>query len=448
MFNSDALLDFQSSLSGFSEELLNYLTEVLKRGIDVDSLRNPECLEKIFLHGDRRTRLQEIALVFICAEEEPLSLRRSFYRAVSAGLYPDTSDPFYDTCGERILKLRRLGILPYRWITDSTRRRLKPSSWSGLEDFAETVAHAYRKDLWQRQPDYVEIFVEKDALAGVVEPITEKYDVCLTTLRGNCSETMIYRIAEIFREIKKPIYCYYLGDHDVNGLSIDKDFLRRLTGFLGEEHPPRLHWQRLAVTGADFRQESSPGVFEYLGFKVKRKGKPGVWQPYLDQYGDRCVEVDAIPSGEIRDRVEKAILNHVDAGQWQFLQEQEAREREMMRTRFGLTPDQEEEETEEEEEKVDKTEEIDEEVREKILAEEISPSPSSSVIRDSALLAKIRAKIGRAYRKAGKADASEDEKDMFCGKLVHLLGVDLEHRSSGRIARVLKGELPPESLLK
>ena len=228
--SDDRVIAYTKRLCALSHELLDYIIEISKRGINTDTDAFPDLtvLERIFERGNERTHLQEIALVFICAEENPLSLRRSFYRAVSAGLYPDTSDKYYESCGERVLKLRRLGILPYAWITDSTRRRLKPSSWSGLEDFAETVAVAYRKDLWQRQAHYVEIFVEKDALAGVVEPVTEEYDVCLSPIRGNASETMIYRVAEIFREITKPIYCYYLGDHDDNGLKIEKDFVRRL----------------------------------------------------------------------------------------------------------------------------------------------------------------------------------------------------------------------------
>jgi hypothetical protein len=312
-----------------STQLANALAQLQGRGLNLESITNPVVLERIFIHGDQRTRLQEIGLCFICAEEKPLSLRRSFYRAVSAGLYPDTSDRYYDSCGERILKLRRLGILPYEWITDSTRRRLKPSSWSGLADYAQICAVSYRKDLWQRQKDYVEIFVEKDALAGVVEPITEAYDVCLSPIRGNCSETIIYRVAEIFRAIQKPIYCYYLGDHDDNGLKIEKDFTRRLRGFLSDPDK-RVYWKRLAVTPEDF---ANP---DYLGFPVKRKGPEGAWRPYLERYGDRCVEVDAIASQEIRDRVEAAILNHVDQHEWQMLQEQENREREMMRSRFGL----------------------------------------------------------------------------------------------------------------
>jgi hypothetical protein len=302
------------------------------------------------------------------------------------------------------------------------------------------MARAYRKDLWQGQADHVEILVEKDALAGVIEPATEEYNVCLTTLRGNCSETMIYRIAEIFKEIKKTIYCYYLGDHDNQGLKIEPDFLRRLLGFLGPEHAARVHWERLAVTEADFRKTKPDGSFEYLDFELKKNEKAkGAWTPYLNQYGDRCVEVDAIPSQELRDRVEAAILGHIDADEWDSLAAQEKEEAKSMREKFGLETDEkdaaEPETTDEVDPKADSMPAIDE-----------NPSPPSNVIRDPALLAKLTAKIRRAFRKAGRADADEDEQAMFCGNLVHL-GVPIDHRSSDRIARVIQGEHPPEWLL-
>ena len=53
-------------------------------------------------------------------------------------------------------------------------------------------------------PAYVEVIVEKDALTGVIEPVTREYDVTLTKIRGNCSETGIYKIAEIWKAIRKP----------------------------------------------------------------------------------------------------------------------------------------------------------------------------------------------------------------------------------------------------
>jgi hypothetical protein len=257
-------------------------------------------------------------LAQILEKEQPLTVRGAFYRAVSNGLYPDTGDSHYHSCGRLILEMRRAGFIPYSYISDSTRRRLKPSSWSGLADFAETVAQAYRKDLWERQSDYIEFFVEKDTMAGVIQPITDKFDVHLNVIRGNCSETFVYNVAEQWRRISKPIFAYYLGDHDPSGLKIEADLLRRLEGFSEK----LFYWERLAVTTEDFNDP------DYLGFPVKKKADPGAWKPYLDKYGDRCVEVDAIPAPIIRDRIEQTILDHVDEREWEFLQAQEAREKE------------------------------------------------------------------------------------------------------------------------
>jgi hypothetical protein len=105
---------------------------------------NRACLKAAFL-------LTQLAL-----QHQPITVRGLMYRGQAAGLYPDTSDPYYQQTARVVLKLRRAGIIPYNWIVDSTRRRLKPSSWSGLSDFADTAARAYRLDLWSRQNDYIE----------------------------------------------------------------------------------------------------------------------------------------------------------------------------------------------------------------------------------------------------------------------------------------------------
>jgi hypothetical protein len=244
-------------------------------------------------------------------------------------LFPDTSGRYYDACAARILDMRRAGLTPYCWISDSTRRRLKPSSWSGLEDFAESVAAAYRKNLWEHQPNYIEIFVEKDAMAGVIEPITAAYDVTLNIIRGNCSETLVYRVAEIWQGVEKPIHAYYLGDHDPSGLMIEADLRNRISGFMGGQY---FGWQRLAITPADFADP------KLLGFPVKRNLKQpnGYWSQYLRDFGDRCVEVDAIPSTEIRTRIQNVILSHVDQAEWDNLKAIEEEEKQDILTRLGL----------------------------------------------------------------------------------------------------------------
>jgi hypothetical protein len=268
---------------------------------------------------NQRTLWTVFALGQILSREQPITVRGAFYRAVSAGIYPDTSDKHYVACKQRILDMRRAKLVPYHWIGDSTRRRLKPSSWSGLADFVETVAQAYRKNLWEQQRDYLEFFVEKDAMAGVIEPITDQYDVTLNVIRGNCSETFIHRVAELWEKIQKPIYVYYLGDHDPSGLKIETDLRNRLKGF----GAPIANWQRLAITESDFLSD------RLAGFPIKKNPNTrGYWQPYQEEFGDRCVEVDAIPANDIRKRVEAAILSYVDQHEWQTLQLIEAEERE------------------------------------------------------------------------------------------------------------------------
>lgn len=326
-------LRLPSTYSRLSKEdrLVAVFDALLEGGINLDSVVNAigkgwadTALESF----NAATVVQVFGLASILAENQPLTVRGAMYRGIGA-LWKDSSEPNYEKCSRLILQMRRLGLIPYSWIVDGTRAGDKPASWSGLEDYAETVAYLYRKDLWAKQPDYIEVFVEKDAMSGVIRPVTREYDVRLNPIRGFSSETFLWAIAEEWKEIEKPIFVYYLGDHDPAGLSIERDLRSRLEDFCNKE----VHWERLAVNDEDFADP------ELLGFPVKRKDTQAKWRPYLEQYGDRCVEVDAIPAPEIRKRVEDAIESHIDQDQWRFLKDQEEREKQdildMIRNRPG-----------------------------------------------------------------------------------------------------------------
>jgi hypothetical protein len=267
---------------------------------------------------DRRTKAAAAQLFLIAHWEEPITLRGLFYRAVSAGVYRDTSQHHYVQCGRIVLKLRRERIMPYSWIVDSTRRRLKPSSWSGLEDYAETVAACYRRDLWARQNDYIEFFVEKDAMAAVIEPVTAEHDVHLNVIRGSVSETFAWNIAAEWNEIEKPIYAYYLGDHDPSGLQIEENLESKLQNFTDND----FEWERIAITDDQFDRP------DLLGFPVKPTVQHKIRNRYISDYGNRCVEIDALPANEVRELVRETIEAHIAWGEWQRLQETERLERE------------------------------------------------------------------------------------------------------------------------
>ena len=208
-----------------SEKFNAIKARLIELGFDVKKLFSKlsrEWLNTALESFNASTIIQVFGLASILVENQPLTVRSAMYRGIGT-LWEDSSDPNYNKCARLILQMRRLGLIPYPWIVDGTRTSDKPSSWSGLADYAETVAHAYRKDLWESQNDYIEVFVEKDAMSGVIRPITREYDVKLNPIRGFGSETFLWSIAEEWKEIEKPIYVYYLGDHDPAGLSIERE---------------------------------------------------------------------------------------------------------------------------------------------------------------------------------------------------------------------------------
>jgi hypothetical protein len=173
-------------------------------------------------------------------------------------------------------------------------------------------------------------------MTGVIEPITAKYDVALTPLRGNNSETWVYDIAEIWRGIDKPIFAYYLGDHDPNGLDIERDFRQRLEGYL-EGRP--YHWQRLAVTHGDFQDPQYLQYhFEVEYFEAANRKITGYWLTYKNTYGVQAMELDAIPTAGIRYRVEQAIIKHIDISKWNALSAIEKQEKQWILEKLGLEP--------------------------------------------------------------------------------------------------------------
>jgi hypothetical protein len=256
----------------------------------------------------------------LLATGQPMTLRGLFYQVVSASWLPSTGSPHYKRLGRIMTVLREKRIVPFRWLVDHVRTTLKPSSWSGLTDFADTVRDAYRRDFWAQLPAYVHIFVEKDAMAGVLAQVTQAYDVPLSIIRGGVSLSFAHEIAELWDQIEKPIFAYYLGDHDPSGLRIEIDLRDKLQRYCER---PNFAWQRIAVTPEDF------GKFNLFPLKPKETDPCTRW--FREQGFEDCAELDAIPAPELRNRVETAILEHVPADEWERLQHIERLEQEQWR---------------------------------------------------------------------------------------------------------------------
>ncbi|MDB5390749.1 MAG: hypothetical protein JWM11_6395 [Planctomycetaceae bacterium] len=277
------------------------------------------------------------AATAILDAEQPCTLRQLFYRLISAG-HMDNTPAGYQRLGTLMVRAREEGIVSRRWIVDHVRDTLKPNSWSGLEDFSDTVSRAYRKNYWSNMSAYVCVFVEKDAIAGTIQPVTYANDVALHVCRGYSSVSFAGEIADQWAEIQKPIFAYYLGDHDPSGYDLERDLREKLQrysgryvydfekyGHLGESDISNaVMWKRLGVRPADFEE------FKLIKLPVKESDNRAA--AFIEKYGNAGAEIDAIPPSELRRRVESAIDEHIDTEQWNALILVEDAERATVRT--------------------------------------------------------------------------------------------------------------------
>ena len=249
----------------------------------------------------RRTKTEIATLcdatVALLTADHPMTVRQLFYRLVSVGAIPKTENEYKGTVGRLLLRLRREGAIPYGWIADNTRWVRKPRTHRGLYDVLRQTAETYRRPLWDAQPVYVEIWCEKDALAGVLYEETEPWAVPLMVCRGFASESYIYAAAEAIRAQAKPAYLYLLTDHDPSGLAIAHDVGRRIRGFLPATE---VHVERIAVTEDQIERWQLPTRPTKRG-DSRSKGFHGA-----------SVDVDAIPSGQLRALVRESITQHID----------------------------------------------------------------------------------------------------------------------------------------
>jgi hypothetical protein len=258
--------------------------------------------------------------------DKPVTVRQTFYQLTVAGAVPKTEAQGYRPVQRQLVEMRRDGLIPYNWIADNTRWMRKPTSFANLSDFFERSAHFFRQDLWIDADAYLEIWIEKDALAGTVDPVTEEYDVPLMVARGFASESFLYSTAENIVASNKPAFVYHLGDFDPSGWAASRDIDGRL-GDLVERlggDPGGVAFKRLAVHPAQIASWNLP--------TRPTKETDTRCQGFYAEHGDGApsVELDAIHPDHLRALVRDAIERHIDPRRLALLRDEEATAREVL----------------------------------------------------------------------------------------------------------------------
>src|SRR5260370_37088958 len=159
-----------------------------------------------------------------------LTLRQLYYQFVARALIENRQSE-YKRLGTIIKDGRRAGLIDWDAIEDRTREVHAHSSWDGPADIIETVARQYREDPWICQRYRPEMWIEKDALLGVIEDICTEWRVPYFACRGTNSKTLQYQAGKRFEQHIAdgliPVVLH-LGDHDPNGLDMTRDNRDRL----------------------------------------------------------------------------------------------------------------------------------------------------------------------------------------------------------------------------
>mgnify|MGYP003375015305 CR=1 FL=1 len=265
-------------------------------------------------------RLRQDALAEIVREIEPCTVRQVFYQATVRGVV-DKTEAGYAKVQIALVEMRRSGLIPFDNIVDNTRWQRKPRSYGDPAQALEEVADFYRKDLWREADAYVEVWLEKDALSGVVLPTTAKFDVPLMTARGYASLSFLHTAAEAIAAQDRPAYIYHLGDFDPSGL----DAGNKIDATLRELAPDaEIHFERLAVNPDQIRAWNLPArPTKTSDTRARAFGS------------DVSVELDAIHPDQLRRLVHDAVERHLPAHAYDVLKTAEASERTFLREWAG-----------------------------------------------------------------------------------------------------------------
>ena len=249
-----------------------------------------------------------------------LILRQLYYQFVARGLIENTKQR-YAALGWAVANGRDAGLIDWSMIEDRSRELRGYLTFDDPADSLTRAAETYAEDLWLDQPHHVELWVEKDALAGVFERVCNEYRVPLLAHRGNNSVSLMYEAGKRFAEKielgRKPVVLH-LADHDPSGLDMTRDTIKRLARYAGKP----IEVRRMALNIDQVRHYRPPNNFA--------KETDPKYPKYRAEFGPLCSELDAL-SPDVLDRLARdAIVGLIDRRKWNRAREREQDNRELI----------------------------------------------------------------------------------------------------------------------
>lgn len=271
-----------------------------------------------------RTREYLDKIIVICdeyrAQGYKLTLRQLYYQLVSRDIIPNQQKE-YKRLSEFLTQARMAGLLAWDIIEDRIRVPQRKSHWDGITDLVSSAVSSYRKDRWADQKKFLEVWVEKDALSGVLSPICDQYHVSLMVNRGYSSATAMHDAARrlaYYEGRGQVCTVLYLGDHDPSGEDMVRDVQARLRIFRCKTKV-----KKIALTMAQIEQYNPP--------PNPAKMSDSRAQGYVDTHGESSWELDALTPDVLNKLLHKEIKQIIDMKKYNAIIKEEEEEVEALK---------------------------------------------------------------------------------------------------------------------
>ncbi len=232
-----------------------------------------------------------------------LTVRQLYYQFVARGLIPNRSSE-YQRLGVIINHARLGGLIDWSAIEDRGRNLESVTAWRSPDQIIGTCAEQYRIDLWSDQPKRFEVWIEKEALAGVIEPVCRELRVAWFACKGYVSQSSMWdaganRLRAYCNQGQTPIIIH-LGDHDPSGIDMSRDIDDRLNMFAGRA----IEVRRIALNRDQIDQYKPP--------PNPAKMTDSRFAGYLEKHGDESWELDALDPETLARLIREAVAPEID----------------------------------------------------------------------------------------------------------------------------------------
>lgn len=268
--------------------------------LNINTAHNQERLEQV------RTIINDLS------EYWPLTLRQVFYQLVGQGICLNNRSQ-YQGLSQLLTQARIIGEIEWDCIEDRARRYIDLTGYMDgprfIESEAENVLNNYTRNLQQTQENYIEIFVEKDALATLFRKVAERYCISVTTCRGYISADFVnkYKRRTMQNADRRPVVLYF-GDFDPSGLNMSESLESRM---LNDFNIP-VNFIRPALNVEQIEKYNLPHVDADLKRGDSRAAK------HVEKYGFLAVELDALKPPDLSDIIHRAIQKQLNIDAFNF----------------------------------------------------------------------------------------------------------------------------------